>query len=137
MLTIERPFLNQILDHLQACYPLEGCGLVAGNDEGWVTAVYPIENSLQSPTAYRMDPMQQLQAMLALEANGWQLVAIYHSHPQGPETPSDTDIKQAYYPESLTMIVSLQTRNKPVIRVFQIPGPTIIEKKMRIEQPSG
>jgi proteasome lid subunit RPN8/RPN11 len=84
-----------------------------------------------------MDPKQQLQAMLALEANGWQLVAIYHSHPQGPETPSDSDVKQAYYPESLTMLVSLQTRNKPVVRVFQILGPTIIEKKMRIVQPSG
>lgn len=137
MLTIERPFLNQILDHLQACYPLEGCGLVAGDDEGWVTAVYPIKNSLQSPTAYRMDPKQQLQAMLALEANGWHLVAIYHSHPQGPETPSETDIKQAYYPESLTMLVSLQTRSKPAVRIFQIAGSTIIEKNMRIVQPSG
>ncbi len=132
MFAIKRPFLNQILNHLQACYPLEGCGLVAGDDAGWVTAVYPIENSLHSPTAYKMDPQQQVQAMLHLEANCWQLLAIYHSHPHAPATPSVTDIQQAYYPETFTMIVSLAKRSTPVTRLFHITGPMVTEKRIRM-----
>ena len=137
MLTIKRPFLNQILTHLQNCYPQEGCGLVAGDEAGGVTAVYPINNALQSATAYKMVPQQQLRAMLDLEANGWQLLAIYHSHPQGPEHPSVTDIKQATYPEALTLIVSLHDQSSPVTRLFHILGPTVTEKKMKVVQPSG
>jgi proteasome lid subunit RPN8/RPN11 len=133
VLTIERPFLNQILNHLQACYPQEGCGLVAGDDAGWVTAVYPIHNSLQSPIAYKMDPKQQLSAMLDLEAKGWQLLAIYHSHPKGPEVPSNSDIQQAFYPEALTIIVSLRERAKPIVRIFQITKQMVTEKKMKVE----
>ncbi len=138
MLTIERPLLNQLIDHLQACYPLEGCGLLAGDAEmGWVTAVYPIENSLHSPTAYKMDPAQQIQAMLDLEACGWQLLALYHSHPHGPEVPSATDITLATYPEAIYVIVSLQERAAPVVRTFRIAGQAVIEQTMRVVQPSG
>lgn len=138
MLTIERPLLNQILEQLQACYPLEGCGLLAGDAAaGWVTAVYPIENSLHSPTAYKMDPAQQIQAMLDLEARGWQLLAIYHSHPHGPEIPSATDVALATYPEALYVIVSLQERAALVVRAFRIDGSAFIEETMRVVQPSG
>lgn len=133
MLTIERPLLDQLLEHLQACYPQEGCGLLAGDGEtGWVTAVYPIENSLHSPTAYKMNPTQQVQAMLELEARGWQMLAIYHSHPHGPETPSVTDVAQAMYPEAFHIIVSLQDRARPVVRTFSIAGQEVVEQKMRV-----
>ncbi len=132
MLTIARPFLDQVLDHLQACYPLEGCGLLAGDETGLVTAVYPIDNVLHSPTAYEMDPKQQIEAMLALEAAGWQLLAIYHSHPQGPEEPSATDITLAYYPKVLYIIVSLREQTLPVVRAFQIMAQEVVEQKIKI-----
>jgi len=132
MLTITRPFLTQMLDHLQACYPLEGCGLLAGDEMGTVTAVYPIDNVRQSPTAYEMDPQQQIEAMLALEAAGWQMLAIYHSHPLGPEHPSATDIALAYYPEALHVIVSLREQNAPGVRAFQIMRQEVIEQKIKV-----
>jgi proteasome lid subunit RPN8/RPN11 len=137
MLTMERPFFNQMLDQLQACYPLEGCGLLAGDEKGRVTAVYPIENIRQSPTAYEMEPHQQIQAMLDLESAGWQLLAIYHSHPQGPERPSPTDIDLTYYPEVMTVIVSLRDQTKPVVRVFNIVAKNVVEKKMEVVQRSS
>jgi proteasome lid subunit RPN8/RPN11 len=138
MLTIERPLLDKILNQLQACYPLEGCGLLAGDAAtGRVTAVYPIENSLLSPTAYKMNSAQQVQAMLDLEACGWQLLALYHSHPYGPEVPSVTDVALATYPEAIYVIVSLQERATPVARAFRIAGQTVVEQTMRVVQPSG
>ena len=126
MLTIKRPFLDQMLQHLQAEYPLEGCGLLAGDEMGRVTAVYPIRNILQSPTNYEMDPQQQIQAFLDIEANGWQMAAIFHSHPQGPDHPSPTDIALAFYPEVSNIIVSLQNRDAPMVQAF-----TIAEQKVR------
>ena len=132
MLTINQPLLNQMLNHLRECYPLEGCGLLAGDDQGRVTAVYPVKNILQSPTAYEMDPHQQIEAMVAIETEGWQLSAIFHSHPQGPEVPSATDISLAFYPDTLTLIVSLVSLTKPVIRAFKITGHNVTEQTVMV-----
>ncbi|HFC09658.1 MAG TPA: M67 family peptidase [Chloroflexi bacterium] len=82
--------------HVAAEAPLEACGLVAGRD-GVSVAVYPIPNALHSPTRYRMDPRAQVQAFFAMEAAGLELLAIYHSHPQGPPLPSATDLREATY----------------------------------------
>lgn len=132
MLTIPRPLLNQMLDHLQTCYPLEGCGLLAGNDRGRVTAVYPIDNILHSPTAYEMDPQQQIEIMLALEAAGWRLLAIYHSHPQGPAHPSARDMALAFYPEASYIIVSLLDKTTPLVGAFQILEQEVVEQNIKV-----
>jgi [CysO sulfur-carrier protein]-S-L-cysteine hydrolase len=132
MLTIKRPYLKQMLQHLQAEYPLEGCGLLAGDKMGRITAVYPIRNILQSPVTYEMDPQQQIQAFLDLEANGWQMVAIFHSHPQGPNHPSPTDIALAFYPEAAHIIVSLQDRAVPEVRAFTIEAQMVAEQTIMV-----
>lgn len=90
---------------LTRALPEEACGLLAGQD-GSVDQVYPVDNTLHSPTAYRMDPSGQVQAMLAIERAGLELIAIYHSHPTGPAIPSATDLKQASYPDALYVICS-------------------------------
>ena len=131
-LQIERPFLNQLLAHLQAEYPLEACGILAGK-RGEVTGLYPIENILQSRTAYEMNPQQQLAAMLDIEEHGWEMLAIYHSHPGGPEIPSPTDIAQAYYPDTIQLIVSLQQRERPSIRAFTIVDKQVAEVEIVVQ----
>jgi proteasome lid subunit RPN8/RPN11 len=94
-----------LLAHAEADLPNEACGLLAGTG-GRVCQVYPAENSLHSPTAYEMNPAQQIAAFLDFEAAGWELSGIYHSHPAGPAEPSPTDIAQAYYPDTVYVIVS-------------------------------
>jgi proteasome lid subunit RPN8/RPN11 len=119
MLQISQPIYLAMLDHLQAVYPREGCGLLAGQGEQ-ASHLYAIDNIRQSPTRFEMDPLQQVKAMLHMEARGWSLLAIYHSHPQGPETPSATDVARAYYPEAAHLIVSLRHWAQPVVRAFTI-----------------
>jgi [CysO sulfur-carrier protein]-S-L-cysteine hydrolase len=82
--------------HVRAEAPLEACGLIAGygNRAG---IIYPVTNTLKSPVRFRMDPYEQLQAFERIEETGLELVAIYHSHPTGPETPSLTDIDELRY----------------------------------------
>ena len=102
-----------------AGYPEEICGLVSGHD-GRAIALYPVENILHSPVAYEMEPLGQVRAMLAIEAAGLDLLAIYHSHPDGPARPSVTDVAQSYYPDSAYIIISLADREAPSIRAFMI-----------------
>ncbi len=77
--------------------PIESCGLLAGKKDR-VEKVIPVTNQANSRTRYRMQPEEQLRAFHRIEADGLELVGIFHSHPAGPETPSPTDIEQAAYP---------------------------------------
>ena len=103
----------------QTGYPLEVCGLLAGKN-GRISHHYPIHNIRQSQVAFEMDPKQQIETILAIEGQGRDLLAMYHSHPQGPTVPSATDIAQAYYPELVQFILSLQIRERPCLRAFTI-----------------
>lgn len=131
MLTIPRPWLDAMIQHLQDEYPLEACGLLGGKDR-LVSRHYPIENILHSPLAYEMEPAQQIQAIIALEKAGLELLAIYHSHPQGPSVPSETDVAQAYWPDTAYLIVSLQNRSAPQLRGFIISEGAVREIPLRI-----
>ena len=117
-------FIQKILTHTQAQYPMEACGFLSGCD-GVVASQYPIHNRLQSETEYEMEPTEMLAAFLAMEAEGEELIAIYHSHPQGPAYPSPTDIAQAYYPDVVQIIVSLAECKRPLIRAFTIKNGTV------------
>lgn len=107
--------------------------MLAGMGEE-VTEVIPIDNILRSPTAFEMEPKQQLAAMLDIEARGLQLLAIYHSHPNGPQSPSVTDVARAYYPDTIQLIVSMAQPAQPVARAFTIVEGHIEEVGLRIEQ---
>ena len=97
--------LQQMLDHSAAVAPEEACGLVAGV-AGRAQQVIPATNTLHSPVRYRMEPLEQLKAFQRIESSGWELLAIYHSHPAGPSRPSPTDIQEAAYPGVVHLIWS-------------------------------
>ena len=82
--------------HVAEQAPLEACGLLAGKNDS-VEAVLKVRNAAQSPVRFRMDPQEQYNAFEWIEANGLDLVGIYHSHPSGPEIASATDIAEAAY----------------------------------------
>ncbi len=93
-------YWEDMRSHAAELAPQEACGLIAGRSD-LVMKVYPLTNAIHSPFRFRLDPREQLQAFFDIEARGWQLLAIYHSHPNGPATPSPIDIREAYYPQSL------------------------------------
>lgn len=119
MIEIQRSLYLAMLAHTQAAFPLEACGLLAGSNMR-VSNLYIIENILHSPTAYEMNGRQQLETMLHVEKQGSDLLAAYHSHPSGPNSPSVTDIAQAYYPDLIQLIISLRDRSQPGVGAFTI-----------------
>jgi proteasome lid subunit RPN8/RPN11 len=87
---------DQMLTDIEKRKPEEACGLIAGLS-GQAIEVVPISNESHSATYYRMAPKEQLDAFNRFDEKGWELLAIYHSHPDGPDFPSTTDIAEATY----------------------------------------
>lgn len=100
---IQKKHWQIMFDDVQKRSPYEACGLVAGQGN-LSMSVFPTKNVLHSPVSFRMDPKEQIELFLHFEKKSWELLAIYHSHPEGPPTPSTTDIKEAAYPEAVSMI---------------------------------
>ncbi|UCC54254.1 MAG: M67 family metallopeptidase [Anaerolineaceae bacterium] len=132
MIQIQHVIYQIMLAHVQADYPLEACGFLAGQDQ-CISHIYAIENILHSPTAFEMHAGQQIQAMLDIEAQGLEMLAVYHSHPAGSERPSETDIAKAYYPELVQLIISLVDRSNPTVRAFSIANKHVEEVKLLLE----
>jgi len=120
-----------MLHHVQECLPEEACGLLAGR-EGRVSQVMPVENSAHSAIRFRMDPQAQVSGLLGIEAQGLELVAIYHSHPSGPETPSETDRAEVYDPEALVLVWCFGSRGWQA-RAFDLGGNDLLEVPVEVE----
>ena len=101
---------QQMLDHLRAALPAEGCGLLAcaesAEGEVVIARIFPGTNTLASPTRFRMDPAEVIDAFRTMREEGMRLAAIFHSHPTSPPTLSPTDLAEAHYPEAAFVIVS-------------------------------
>ncbi len=115
----------QILSDVRARAPKEACGLIAGV-AGVSIKVFEIRNRLSSPVRFRMDPQQQLDAMLEMDEKSWDMLAIYHSHPQGPAFPSATDIAEAAYPETANLILH-PFKDEWQARAFLIQANQVLE----------
>ena len=95
-LIISRAHYQEMQNYAEQHTPLESCGLLAGKNQR-VEKVIFVANQAASPTRFIMDPYEQLRAFDWIEANHLELLAIFHSHPAGPETVSATDIAEAAY----------------------------------------
>jgi len=128
-----------MISHAEADAPNECCGLLAGK-EGKIEEIYAIANlpaddpkiaDMQVPQdrrfRYVMDPKEQLLAFKTMRKNGTELSGIYHSHPHSPAYPSATDVRLAFYPEVYYLIISLEMKEKPEVRCFQIVDEKITE----------
>jgi [CysO sulfur-carrier protein]-S-L-cysteine hydrolase len=118
-LRMGRELYEAMVAELARVAPLEGCGLIATEDDRAVK-LYPGENIERSRVRYTMDPRAVLLALLEIEAAGWRLGAIYHSHPEGPARPSATDLQEARVPDALAVIISLAGPGAPVAAAFAL-----------------
>jgi proteasome lid subunit RPN8/RPN11 len=125
---LPRAFLEQMVAQARADAPLETCGLLAGRDP-WATQILPVPNVLRSPIQYRMGGQEFANAMTVCD---FQPLAIYHSHPAGPPVPSPTDIAEAFYPDSVYIIISL-AQEPPSVRAFRIIGGVVTEVELQVE----
>lgn len=124
----------EIVEHAQAEYPKEACGMIAGRD-GVAVRLGRLRNIDPDPVMrYRADDKMVKQFWDDIYDNGWDLMCIYHSHTHSPAFPSPTDVERAFEPEAVYALVSLADRAKPDLRAFRIVDGNIEELEVVTEQ---
>jgi proteasome lid subunit RPN8/RPN11 len=131
MLEIDRGFFDEMVEHGLAEFPNEACGLLAGK-EGRPVKYFRMTNRDASPVTYRLDPKEQLRAFDEIDDEGWELLAIFHTHTHSQAYPSDTDRAQAFYPDTYYLVMSLSDRSNPELRAFRIDDEGVVEARLVI-----
>ena len=128
MIYLKRSDYDVILEHARSLVPEEACGLLGGtiDDKGdkRVERVYLLENVDHSNEHFTLSPMDQLQAVKDMRANGWVPLGNWHSHPASPSRPSQEDKRLAYDRRASYLILSLMEASNPVLNAFHIEGDT-------------
>jgi proteasome lid subunit RPN8/RPN11 len=118
-LILKRDHWQAMRRHVRRRAPLEACGLLAGKNDH-VEITIGIRNAERSAVRFRMEPRAQWRAFQRIEAAGLELVGIYHSHPNGPDHPSPTDIGESMYP--VVQIIWVRLDDEWRVRGFRIEG---------------
>lgn len=135
MAVLGRKYIEEMIAHAREEAPYEACGLLLGQ-EGRAVRLYRAANADKSPITYQLEPEEQFRIFMEMEEKGLDLWGIYHSHPTSPAYPSARDIKRAYFPESLYLIISLAGR-EPEVRAFLIVEGEVREEELLIEGAHG
>ena len=112
MLKISEKVLREIYDHTEASYPYECCGLMIGKMSTDTRVVHTFRkcrnlNKERARDRYELDPLDHLRTQQEFEGTEFEIVGIYHSHPDHPSRPSQTDTDAAHHGYSY-VIVSVQ-----------------------------
>lgn len=99
---------REMMRRAKEAAPSEICGILAGK-AGRVERVIPVENIANDPqTRFLMDPVALSRLLPQLMTEGLSVLSFYHSHPDSPPIPSETDVREAAYPDVAHLIISLQ-----------------------------
>ena len=110
--------------------PNEACGLLVGSGSD-VFKQHPLTNIDRSPEHFSFDPAEQFQVFREARTDGREIIANYHSHPETPSRPSEEDIRLAYDPNILYLIVSLAAE-VPVLKAFNIQNGVSTEVTIEV-----
>jgi proteasome lid subunit RPN8/RPN11 len=104
--------LKVMIDHAEADYPRECCGLILGVGDR-VEAIEPMVNVWVGEAGhsvrdrYAIDPAEMLGVMKRSRDQGLEIIGIYHSHPDHPAVPSECD-RAAAWPQYRYVILSVE-----------------------------
>jgi proteasome lid subunit RPN8/RPN11 len=115
---IRQAIFDQIVAHALEERPNECCGLLIGTAEIVEDAVRA-RNVRRSPTRFQVEPADHFAAIRRARASGREVIGAYHSHPNGPSGPSDTDRTRLTDPSMFHIIVSLAHGTRTV-RAFRL-----------------
>ena len=124
---------GEMIEHCREGLPNEACGFLGGRDHK-AEKIYKLTNAARSPVYYRPADKEMLAAMNDIDDNGMELVAIFHSHVASPAYPSPTDIREAHYPDSVYIVISLANATEPDTRGYLIQKEDWRDSDGRVEE---
>jgi proteasome lid subunit RPN8/RPN11 len=129
VLTLPQQFIEEMIEHAREDAPNECCGIIAGQD-GRTVKLFRAKNAEASPYRYNVDPQDLFRIYRDCEQNGWEFLAIYHSHTASEAYPSLTDVRLAFWPETFYVLVSLMNLDEPAVRAFRIVDGQVSEEEL-------
>ncbi|HEV8689358.1 MAG TPA: M67 family metallopeptidase [Ideonella sp.] len=95
------PILDALCQAARGGYPYETCGLLIGAREPQRCRVQAMRqarnlNREHARDRYELDPADYLAAERLAKAQGLEIIGVWHSHPDHPARPSETDWVQAW-----------------------------------------
>ena len=116
--------MEKVIDHAISIYPEECCGFLYGNDIDGIVEVRMAKSMHNERTDKRnrrflINPEQYLEAEKFADKSGFQLVGVYHSHPDHQAVPSQYDLEMAF-PSFLYLIVSVNQESTTDTRWWQL-----------------
>jgi [CysO sulfur-carrier protein]-S-L-cysteine hydrolase len=134
---ISSELLDELIAHAKDEAPNECCGVVAVDEldpSPRAAKVHRAENMAASPLKFEVDGKELLGLIEAIEGDGQELGAIYHSHTRTAPKPSQTDINFAVnWPGVEWIIVGLADGQAPEVRSYLIENGQVREVALEVE----
>ncbi|MFO7534906.1 MAG: M67 family metallopeptidase [Kiritimatiellia bacterium] len=111
---------DELVAAARAAAPLEACGLLAGKG-GRIVRFYPLTNADASAEHFSMLPAEQFAAAKRMREAGLKMLAIWHSHPATPPRMSEEDLRLAFMPDMVYLILSLAS-DPPALGGYTVCG---------------
>jgi proteasome lid subunit RPN8/RPN11 len=118
---VGRALVEEMFEHARSVAPDECCGLLGGRGAQAVS-VYPLRNVAEDArVAYEAAPEELFAAQREMRGRGESLLCIYHSHPRSEDPlPSPADVRLAFYPSAVYLIIGFEADGRTVLRAFRI-----------------
>lgn len=131
ILRIPADLLKIVEKHAVREYPYECCGLLLGKRRGEEATVLQVAEARNiylgdRRAGYLVDPMDYYGAELRAEAEGMEVLGIYHSHPNKPAKPSRKDRSEAYQ-GYFYLIVSVYNRDVKDVGVWRLGSEKVFK----------
>ena len=125
---ITKSALDAVVAHAREALPGECCGLLIGTPAR-IDAAHPARNLETGATRFLIDPRDHFAAVHAARELKRFVIGVYHSHPNGPASPSPADLAEASYDDYLYLIVSLASE-PPAVRLYRLEEGVFIEEPL-------
>ena len=124
MIILSQTHLTEIQDHAKQTYPEECCGAIFGtidisSSEKMVAETLEIDNVSTEDRRRRfmITPDEYQRVETYAKKNRFTLLGFYHSHPDHPAYPSETDLMYAW-PFFSYIILSIEKKHPRECRSF-------------------
>jgi proteasome lid subunit RPN8/RPN11 len=104
-----------------------------GGAESRAAKVHRAENMAASPLKFEVDGKELLGLIDAIEGDGQELGAIYHSHTRTAPRPSQTDINFAVNWPGVEWIIVGLADGEPEVRSYLIENGQVREVALEVE----
>ena len=112
MIVLTKLQMSKIVSHAERAYPNECCGLLVGERRAgdvFIREVHGSANMAITPeNQFEIDPQLRFDLERRARQEALDLVGVYHSHPDGEASPSQTDIQRAWESSLVWLITAVK-----------------------------